>query len=136
LYYEYQTESENEEILFFIYYDDNILLIRNNKLHKSYKTVFLSELQTKLCHLGIITDQNVRLIKQAHDKTSGLFCEYGHEISGTMTSRKFLILIFSEVLYLAREPVRVETYYYLVCADNVNLMGKKLRVEHESFISW
>ena len=51
---------------------------------------FLSELQNKLCHLGIRTDQNVRLIKQAHDKTSGLFCEQGHETPGTMTSRKFL----------------------------------------------
>jgi hypothetical protein len=27
------------------------------------------------------------------------------------------------------------THHYLVCADNVNLMGEKLRVEHESFIS-
>jgi hypothetical protein len=32
------------------------------------KLFFLSELQNKLCYLGIIADQNVRLIKQAHDR--------------------------------------------------------------------
>jgi Fe2+ transport system protein FeoA len=40
-----------------------------NRLHKSQKAVFfLSELQNKLCHLGIIADQSVRLIKQTHDR--------------------------------------------------------------------
>jgi len=28
------------------------------------------------------------------------------------------------------------THHYLFCADNVNLMGEKLRVEHESFFSF